>query len=234
MLEKFKGQIPLIKDVCAALGIQTFEKDGFEADDIIGTLASQAAEAGMDVLICSGDRDAFQLVSETTTVLYPRKGVSDLARMTPAAVEEKYGVTPLNYPDLAALVGETSDNLPGVPGVGPKTAAKWIAAYGTLAYFADLLGNDRAKQLLGETLNEEKAADRKLNDIAKSRVNVDALVAAGMEADDDEEQEMGGGRQRAMASDNRGSRSRGNSRASGRAAGSRTGGSRKSARGRSR
>ena len=83
----------------------------------------------MEVLVCSGDRDAFQLVGPDVTVLYPRKGVSELSRMDPAAVVEKYGVPPERYPDLAALVGETSDNLPGIPGVGPKTAAKWITAY---------------------------------------------------------------------------------------------------------
>ena len=87
---------------------------------MIGTLATQAEAQGFDVLICTGDRDAFQLVSDHVTVLYPRKGVSDLARMTPALVEEKYFATPQRYPDLAALVGETSDNLPGVPGVGTE------------------------------------------------------------------------------------------------------------------
>nr|MCW2728427.1 polymerase [Aeromicrobium sp.] len=130
--QEFTGQIPLIKQILDALHITTFEKDGFEADDIIGTLATRAESAGMDVLICTGDRDALQLVTEKTTVLYPRKGVSDLARMTPTAVQEKYGVAPVNYPDIAAMVGETSDNLPGVPGVGPKTAAKWLGQFGSL------------------------------------------------------------------------------------------------------
>ncbi|MET1061330.1 MAG: DNA polymerase I [Aeromicrobium sp.] len=130
--QEFTGQIPLIKQILDALHIVTFEKDGFEADDIIGTLATRAESAGMEVLICTGDRDALQLVTETTTVLYPRKGVSDLARMTPTAVQEKYGVAPVNYPDIAAMVGETSDNLPGVPGVGPKTAAKWLGQFGSL------------------------------------------------------------------------------------------------------
>ncbi|MCW2826284.1 MAG: polymerase, partial [Aeromicrobium sp.] len=130
--QEFTGQIPLIKQILDALHIVTFEKDGFEADDIIGTLATRAESTGMEVLICTGDRDALQLVTETTTVLYPRKGVSDLARMTPTAVQEKYGVAPVNYPDIAAMVGETSDNLPGVPGVGPKTAAKWLGQFGSL------------------------------------------------------------------------------------------------------
>jgi len=130
--DEFKGQVPLIKEVLEAMHITMFEKDGFEADDILGTLATQAESQGFEVLICSGDRDAFQLVSDKVTVLYPRKGMSDLARMTPGAVHEKYGVMPAQYPDIAALVGESSDNLPGVPGVGPKTAAKWLGQFGSL------------------------------------------------------------------------------------------------------
>jgi DNA polymerase-1 len=129
---EFKGQVSLVKEVLDALRIVTVEKDGYEADDVIGTLTSQAEAEGFDVLICTGDRDAFQLVSDRVTVLYPRKGVSDLARITPTAVVDKYGVPPANYPDIAALVGESSDNLPGVPGVGPKTAAKWITSFGSL------------------------------------------------------------------------------------------------------
>ncbi len=130
--DEFRGQLDLVKEVLKALNIPYVDKPGFEADDVIGTLATQAEAQGFDVLICTGDRDAFQLVTDNVTVLYPRKGVSDLARMTPAAVEEKYFATPARYPDLAALVGETSDNLPGVPGVGPKTAAKWLETYGGL------------------------------------------------------------------------------------------------------
>lgn len=130
--QEFKGQVPLIDEILGTLRVPTLQKEGFEADDVIATLTGQAVAAGMDVLVCTGDRDALQLVSEHVTVLYPRKGVSDLVRFTPAAVEEKYGVVPDCYPDLAALVGETSDNLPGVPGVGPKTAAKWINLYGGL------------------------------------------------------------------------------------------------------
>ncbi|MFP5334193.1 MAG: DNA polymerase I [Actinomycetes bacterium] len=130
--DEFSGQVALVKEVLAALRVVVVEKEGYEADDVIGTLASQAKAQGMDVLISSGDRDAFQLVDESVTVLYPVRGVSELWRMTPDAVEEKYGVRPALYPDLAALVGESSDNLPGVPGVGPKTAAKWLATYGGL------------------------------------------------------------------------------------------------------
>ncbi|MBK8460334.1 MAG: DNA polymerase I [Micropruina sp.] len=126
---EFTGQVALIKEVLDALNVVHVEVDGFEADDIIATLAAQAAAQGHKVLICTGDRDTLQLVTDEVTVLYPRKGVSDMARMTPAAVQEKYFVSPARYPELAALVGETSDNLPGVPGVGPKTAAKWIELY---------------------------------------------------------------------------------------------------------
>jgi DNA polymerase-1 len=126
----FVGQVSLVKEVLSALRIPAVEKEGYEADDVIATLACQARDAGMDVLICTGDRDTFQLVGDRITVLYPRKGVSDLARIDPAAVTERFGVGPERDRDLAALVGETSDNLPGVPGVGPKTAAKWINQYG--------------------------------------------------------------------------------------------------------
>ena len=165
--EEFTGQISLIKDVLDALGVTTFEKDGFEADDILGTLTVQAEAAGMQVLICTGDRDALQLVTDSTTVLYPRKGVSDLVRMTPTAVQDKYGVTPHHYPDLAALVGETSDNLPGVPGVGPKTAAKWIDTYGTLDALVAAVDDVPGKA--GDSLREH------LDDVLRNR-RINALI----------------------------------------------------------
>jgi len=126
---EFKGQVELIKQVLESLNICVVEADGFEADDILATLAKAC---DFPVSIISGDRDSFQLVDERVTILYPRKGMSDLVLMTPESVFEKYGVTPVQYRTLAALVGETSDNLPGVPGVGPKTAAKWITEYGEL------------------------------------------------------------------------------------------------------
>jgi len=129
---EFSGQVALIKEVLAALRVPVLEKEGYEADDIIATLTRQARDSDFEVLISTGDRDALQLVDERTTVLYPVRGVSDLIRMTPAVVEERYGVAPQRYPDLAALVGESSDNLPGIPGVGNKTAAKWIGLYGDL------------------------------------------------------------------------------------------------------
>ncbi|MEV0460450.1 DNA polymerase I [Catellatospora methionotrophica] len=151
----FKGQVSLVQEVLDALQVKHVELAGYEADDIIATLARQGREAGMRVLICTGDRDAYQLVTKDVTVLYPRKGVSDLARMDPAAVLEKYGVGPERYRDLAALVGETSDNLPGVPGVGPKTAAKWINQYdgldGVIAHVDEIKGK------AGESLREHLA-----------------------------------------------------------------------------
>lgn len=165
--DEFKNQVPLIKEVLDALGIRTFEKDGFEADDIIGTLSLQAEGAGMDVLICTGDRDALQLVTERTTVLYPKRGVSDLARMTPEAVEEKYGVPPVQYPDIAAMVGEQSDNLPGVPGVGPKTAAKWLNSYGSLGEIVDQVADIPGKA--GQSLRDH------LDDVLRNR-RINALV----------------------------------------------------------
>ena len=124
--DEFSSQLPLIERLLDALHIPFLKQPGYEADDIIGTLVTQAVAADMDVLIVSGDRDSFQLVSDRATVLYPMRGVSDLARMTPEAVQDKYGVPPERYPEIAALVGETSDNLPGVPGVGVGFAAKWI------------------------------------------------------------------------------------------------------------
>jgi DNA polymerase-1 len=163
---EFSGQVALIKEVLDALNIVYVEKDGYEADDIIGTLATQAGALdpdrpdGMDVLICSGDRDAFQLVNPRVTVLYPRRGVSDLSRMTPDAVLEKYLVTPARYPELAALVGETSDNLPGIPGVGPKTAAKWLDSYDGLENLITSAGELKGKA--GEAFRE-RIADVRLN-----------------------------------------------------------------------
>ncbi len=130
--QEFRGQIGLIQQVLDALGVAWFTVEDYEADDIIATLATRAESRGEETVIVSSDRDAIQLVSEHVTLLQPVKGVTELRRMDPAAVEEKYGVSPRLYPDLAAMVGESADNLPGVPGVGPKTAAKWITQYGDL------------------------------------------------------------------------------------------------------
>ncbi|MFD9339815.1 DNA polymerase I [Streptomyces sp. NPDC060028] len=143
--DEFKGQVELIGELLDAMHVPRFAVDGFEADDVIATLATQAEALGFDVLIVTGDRDSFQLVSEHTTVLYPTKGVSELTRFTPQKVEEKYGLTPAQYPDFAALRGDPSDNLPGIPGVGEKTAAKWITQFGS---FAELV--ERAEEVKGK------------------------------------------------------------------------------------
>ena len=131
--DAFKGQVSLIQEVLEALAVTVVTAEGFEADDVIATLTDQAEREGYEVAIISGDRDAFQLVSDQVTVLYPKKGVSDLARMTPTAVKARYGLTPTQYPDFAALRGDPSDNLPSIPGVGEKTATKWIREFGSLA-----------------------------------------------------------------------------------------------------
>jgi DNA polymerase-1 len=130
--DEFRSQMSYLNELVKGFGITQFSVEGFEADDIIATLATRAATDGFEVLICTGDRDSFQLVTESITVLYPKRGVSEMARMTPQAVIDKYQMTPLQYPDFAALRGDPSDNLPSIPGVGEKTAAKWIIEYGSL------------------------------------------------------------------------------------------------------
>ncbi|MGO1318167.1 MAG: DNA polymerase I [Cellulomonadaceae bacterium] len=162
--EPFRGQVPLIMEVLTAMRVPFLERVGFEADDILATLAHEGDALGMEVLVCSGDRDSLQFVNENVTVLYPVKGVSELARMTPEAVQTKYGVAPSQYPDLAALVGETSDNIPGVPGVGPKTAAKWINQFGGLTQILDHAEEVRGKA--GESLRanlDQVRLNRRIN-----------------------------------------------------------------------
>lgn len=166
--EEFIGQTEILAEVLSAMGIKSITRENYEADDLIASLVEQGEQSGMDVLVVSGDRDTFQLISDRTTVLYPVKGVLNLARMTDEAVYEKYGVHANQYPDLAALVGETSDNLPGVPGVGPKTAAKWIQEYGSLD--AILENRDAIGGKVGESLREnvDKALrNRRLNRLVR-------------------------------------------------------------------
>ncbi|NLE97407.1 MAG: DNA polymerase I [Propionibacterium sp.] len=165
--DEFRGQVPLIKDVLDALNIVHLEKPGYEADDLIATLTSRATAEGYEVFIVTGDRDAMQLVTDAVTVLYPLKGVSSMARMTPSAVEEKYLVGPERYPELAALVGETSDNLPGVPGVGPKTAAKWLTEYDGLENL--IVRAEQVRGKAGENFRE------RLDDVRRNR-QLNALV----------------------------------------------------------
>ncbi|MGJ9425134.1 DNA polymerase I [Nesterenkonia halotolerans] len=148
--EEFRGQIDLIKQVAEGMNIAVVTLEGYEADDIVATYATRADTAGWETLIVSGDRDTLQLVTERTTLMYPTSGLSKVAMLDPAAVEEKYLVPPLKYPDLAALVGESADNLPGVPKVGPKTAAKWIAEYGSTRAIienADAIGGKAGENL---------------------------------------------------------------------------------------
>ena len=156
--EPFRGQIDLIAELMEALKVPVFRKEGSEADDLIATLATQADAEGFAVGIVTGDRDALQLVNDRITVLYPRKGVQDLTRFTPAAVEEKYSLTPQQYPDFAALRGDPSDNLPSVPGVGEKTAAKWIREYGSLEALLEHVEEIKGK--VGESLRANLEAVR--------------------------------------------------------------------------
>ncbi|MBO0680628.1 DNA polymerase I [Mycolicibacterium sp. S2-37] len=166
--DEFRGQIDITKEVLVALGITVLAEPGFEADDLIATLATQAENEAFRVLVVTGDRDALQLVSDSVTVLYPRKGVSELTRFTPEAVVEKYGLTPAQYPDFAALRGDPSDNLPGIPGVGEKTATKWIAEYGSLQSLVDNV--DQVKGKVGDALRANLSSvilNRELTDLVK-------------------------------------------------------------------
>ena len=164
----FRSQLSLIFEVLDALGISRLSVAGYEADDIIATLTVAATEAGMDVLIVSGDRDNLQLVNEHVTVLMTRRGISDMTRFTPEEVEAKYGLTPTQYPDFAALRGDPSDNLPSIPGVGEKTAARWVAEYGSLTELVDRVdevkgkAGDRLREHLGNVLR-----NRQLTELAR-------------------------------------------------------------------
>ncbi len=150
--EDFRSQLSLIFEVLDALGIRRLSAPGYEADDLIATLATEAAADGMDVLIVTGDRDVLQLVCDKVTVLMTRRGITEMTRFTPAAVVEKYGLTPDQYPDFAALRGDPSDNLPGIPGVGEKTATKWIADFGSLDELVNRV--DEVKGKAGDALRE--------------------------------------------------------------------------------
>ena len=183
--DEFRSQMSYLHELVTAFGITTFEVEGFEADDIIATISKQAERENVEVFICTGDRDSFQLVNEKTTVLYPKRGVSDLTRMTPEAVQEKYGMSPEQYPDFAALRGDPSDNLPSVPGVGEKTAAKWIVEYGSLH---ELIANiDKLGGKVGQSLRDS------VNDVSRNReltqlvanvpldLSIDALAWSGVD-----------------------------------------------------
>ena len=165
---EFNGQTELLYETLAAMNIRTFTRENYEADDVLASFADQGADAGFKILLVSGDRDTFQLIREETTILYPVKGVLNLARMDDAAVFAKYGVHARQYPDMAALVGESSDNLIGVPSVGPKTAAKWITEYGSLDGIlanAELIGGKVGEQL--REFKDNAILNRRLNHLVR-------------------------------------------------------------------
>ncbi|WP_085367685.1 DNA polymerase I [Leifsonia sp. NCR5] len=162
---EFVGQIPLLEEALHAMNITTIAKEDYEADDILATLSAQGAEQGYRVLIVSGDRDTIQLVNDDVTLLYPNvRGVSELKVYDPAAVRERYGIEPHQYPEIAALVGETSDNLIGIDKVGEKTAVKWVQQYGTVE---NLLAHaDEIKGVVGQNLRDQQEnalRNRRLN-----------------------------------------------------------------------
>ena len=166
--DEFRGQVSLIQDVLGALSVPVLSMEGYEADDVIATLTGQATAEGFQVSVCTGDRDALQLVTDQVTVLYPTKGVSELTRFTPQAVSDKYGLTPEQYPDFAALRGDPSDNLPKIPGVGEKTVTKWIQQYGSLAGLVDRA--DEVKGKAGEALRAHLSAvllNRELTELVR-------------------------------------------------------------------
>ncbi len=166
--DEFGAQLPLIREVLAALRIPVVVKEGYEADDVIATITAAAERQDFDVLVLSGDRDTFQLVSDRVTVLYPKRGVSELSRMTPEAVHERYELSPAQYPDFAALRGDPSDNLPNIPGVGEKTAAKWVRDFGNLDALVDRV--DEVKGKAGDALRANLASvlrNRRLTELVR-------------------------------------------------------------------
>ena len=177
---EFAGQIDLIKEVLTAMRIPYLTAENYEADDVIATLTTRAVAEGLPVRICTGDRDALQLVSDQVTLLYLQRGVSEMARYTPEAVEAKYGLTPLQYPDFAALRGDPSDNLPGIPGVGEKTATKWIREFGSLTALVDRVDEVRGKA--GDALRQalpHVLTNRRLTELIRE-VPVDADPATDL------------------------------------------------------
>jgi len=145
--EELIAQIPLLKELVKVLGIPFLEMDGYEADDIIGTLATQAAEGGTETVVVTGDRDALQLIRDGLTVVLTKKGISDTRAYDAAAFEEEYGFPPIRLIDMKGLMGDSSDNIPGVPGVGPKTATKLLLAYGTIENVLDHAAEVSGKKL---------------------------------------------------------------------------------------
>lgn len=178
--EELLTQLPLIQRMLTALGVTYIEKPGFEGDDVIATLATMGDKAGYHTLVLSGDRDAFQLVDDNVTVLYPGHHFKDLKHMTPQSIIDKYKVTPAQYPDLAALRGETADNIPGVPGVGDGFAAKWINQFGSLdgiCEHADEIGGKKGESLRANI--DQVKLNRKVNALVRDvdlGVNIEDLT----------------------------------------------------------
>ena len=183
--DEFRSQMSYLNELVKGFGISQFSLEGFEADDLIATITKRAEKEGAEVLICTGDRDSFQLVTAQTTVLYPKRGVSEMARMTPQSVQEKYGMTPDQYPDFAALRGDPSDNLPSIPGVGEKTAAKWVVEYGSLTELLSKAATVGGK--VGESLRanlDNVARNRELTQLihdAPITFEIDALAWKGVD-----------------------------------------------------
>ena len=173
---EFKGQIPLLQEALSAMRVQVLTKQDFEADDILATLASRGAAEGFRVLVASGDRDTFQLVTDDVTVLYPNvRGVSELKTYDAGAVRERYGIEPHQYPEIAALVGETSDNLIGIDKVGEKTAVKWIQKYGTVD---ELIKHaDEITGVVGQNLRDQQ--DRAIRNRRLNALRTDVELEVG-------------------------------------------------------
>ena len=183
--DELKSQIPLLEAFADALGVTFLEKDNYEADDIIGTLATQAAAAGYDASVVTGDRDALQLVRPGLRVLMTKKGISDLKEYDEAAFTEEYQMEPLKLIDLKGLMGDTADNIPGVPGVGPKTATKLLLEYGTLENVLDHAGEVKGKKLQERltTFAEQAQLSKTLATINCDVPDLDALGAYSVHPD---------------------------------------------------
>lgn len=174
--KEFKGQVPLLEEALHAMGVRTLSKEDYEADDILATLSVEGRRAGMDVFVVSGDRDTIQLVNDDVTLLYPAvRGVSELKHYTPDAVRERYGIEPEQYPEIAALVGETSDNLIGIDKVGEKTAVKWIQQYGTVENLLEHA--DEIKGVVGNNLREQRERAERNRRLNRLLTDVDLGVA---------------------------------------------------------
>ncbi|NLG85050.1 MAG: DNA polymerase I, partial [Firmicutes bacterium] len=176
---ELREQFPLLRDLLAAFRIPVFAQPGFEADDLLGTMARKAEAAGHRVLIVTGDRDAFQLVSPAVTVLYTRRGISEVERVDPAYLEARYGLTPSQIPDLKGLMGDPTDNIPGVPGIGEKTALRLLHEFGSVeAILANLDRITRPKE------REALAAHGETARRSKHLATIDCAAAIDFDLED--------------------------------------------------